>query len=260
MNCPKFDFHIHTAYLGCANETMQVDAIAEQCIALGVTAIGITDHLNSLEKLPPHLNIRHDIESLQPGIEVYFGVELNFLECDGGFAFSEAIKKETGFQFVIGGIHSTYLEQYDVKKAVDIQHRHHLKACRDPLVDVLVHPYWFPRREIEKEGLSINETIKAVPESYARELGQVARETGTAIEINAMANLNTFRYDEEYIQRYIDYLRIVAEEGPQFSTASDAHDIKHLASVAGTWKVVEELELAENQIWHPPGEPLIKAS
>jgi len=189
MDCPKYDFHIHTEYLRCANETMTVPAIIRECERIGCREIGITDHLNTLDKLPLHALIRKDIEALDPGIEVYFGVELNFTGCDEGFAFSDAIRDEYGFQFAVGGIHGTYVEEYDLGKIIDIQHRHHLKTCEDPLVKVLVHPYWFGRGDFDKNGWPWFDSVTVVPEAYARELGQVARDTGTAIEINSRANL-----------------------------------------------------------------------
>ena len=35
----RFDLHIHTKYLGCANETMEVEAIVRECEHLGVECI-----------------------------------------------------------------------------------------------------------------------------------------------------------------------------------------------------------------------------
>ena len=255
-NVPPCDFHIHTKYLGCANGTMEVPAIVRECERLGVTALGITDHLNSLDKLDLHVPIKKDIEALDTKIAVYFGVELNFLGPDGGFAFSTEIKEQYGFQFGIGGIHSTYLDTYDLKKIVDIQHRHHLKTCRDPLVDVLVHPYWFGEGEFERKGWPWFDSMQAVPESYARELGQVAKETGTAIEINACANLTSPHYSDRYVKEYIAFLSVVAEEGPCFALGSDAHDIGNLKDIRAAWQVAEQLHLKGDRLWFPKRRPM----
>ena len=252
----SYDLHVHTKYLGCANETMEVPAIAEECERLGVTCVGVTDHASTLGQLPPHRKIREDIETLNPGIEVFYGLELNFLDRDDGFPFSEEIKAEYGFQFAIGGIHGTYLQQYDLNKIVEIQHRHHLRTCEDPLVDVLVHPYWFGKYEFDKYGWPWFDTMKAVPEAYARELGQVAKETGTAIEINACANLVNPNYSQSYVDGYADYLAVIAEQGALFSPGSDAHDISHLASIRVVWEMVDRLGLGEDRIWRPQGPPM----
>ena len=257
---PRCDFHIHTKYLGCANKTMEVPAIVRECERLGVTSLGITDHLNSLDKLELHVPIKKDIEALDTEIAVYFGAELNFMSADGGFAFSAEIKEQYGFQFAIGGIHSTYLDTYDLKKIVDIQHRHHLKTCRDPLVDVLVHPYWFGEHEFNKKGWPWFDSMQAVPESYARELGRTAKETGTAVEINADANLANPYCSDRYVEEYIAFLSIVAEEGPSFSLGSDAHDIGSVKGIRKAWQVAEQLHLTADRIWFPKCRPLKGAS
>lgn len=253
---PRYDFHIHTKYLGCANQTMEIPAIVQECRRLGATALGITDHLNSLDKLELHLPIKRDIQSLAPEMNVYFGVELNFTAADGDFAFSPEVKEQYGFQFAIGGIHGTYLDAYDLKRIVDVQHRHHLKTCYDPLVDVLVHPYWFGKGEFDKKGWPWFDSLQSVPESYARELGQTARETNTAIEINACANLANPAYSERYVQEYTAFLSVVAAEGCRFSLGSDAHDIGGLQNIRMAWQVAEQLNLPADRIWHPQCQPL----
>jgi len=253
---PRCDFHIHTKYLGCANETMIVADIAAECERLGATAIGITDHLNTPRQAKLHVPIKADIDALDTPLDVYFGVELNYRELDGAFAMDAEMKERLGFQFAIGGIHATYLDEYDPKKLVDIQHRHHLKTCRDPLVDVLVHPYWFSKKPFERNGWPWFDSMELVPEAYARELGQVAHETGTAVEINACANLANPLYSDRYVKEYVAYLSVVAEEGPRFALGSDAHAIGRLRAVRSTWDVAAELGLGADRIWHPAVEPL----
>ena len=260
MDIPHVDLHIHTQYLGCANETMEVAAIVQECQRLGVTTLAITDHLNTLDKLPLHRPIRQDIEALDTPLRVYFGVELNYTGPDQGFAYSEAVRDEMGFQFALGGIHATYLEIYDPRKLVEIQHRHHLKTCQDPLVQVLVHPYWFGRGEFQRNGWPWFDTMSLVATSFARELGQAARDTGTAIEINACANLDNPNYDERYVQEYAGFLAILAQEGATFSLSSDAHDINRLASIRAAWDMAAYLGLTNDQIWQPSVPPLASGS
>ena len=255
MDAPRFDFHIHTRHLGCANGTMETAAIVGECERLGLTAIALTDHLNRRDQAPLHELIRKEIAELDPRLAIYFGVELNYLECDGEFACDEELMRSSGWQFAIGGIHSTYLGDWDPGRIVDIQHRHHLKTCRDPLVDVLVHPYWYGSGEFARNGWTLFDSMEHVPASYARELGRVARETGTAIEINACAVLDPKR-GERWVRSYVDYLRIVAGEGPLFSLASDAHDIGALRNISWAQEAARELGLTAERIWAPDCPPL----
>jgi histidinol phosphatase-like PHP family hydrolase len=236
---------------------MELPAIAHECRRLGVTSIGITDHLNTLDKLDLHVPILRDIQELEaPGVKIYFGVELNYIGCDQGFAFSQEIMEQYGFQFAIGGIHSTYLDEYVEKKLVDIQHRHHLRTCQDPLVQVLVHPYWFSKGEFDRQGWPWFSSMKVVPQSYVRELGQASKETGTAIEINGKANLQNPAFSQRYVHEYREFLSILAQEGAVFCCGSDAHDISHLEAIQATWQMAEQLDLTPEQIWCPGGTPI----
>ena len=257
MICPQVDFHMHTKYLKCANNTMEIPAIVQECKLLGVKTFGITDHLNTLDKVDLHTLILRDLQALdEPDIDIFFGVELNYTGCDQEFAFNQEIKEKYGFQFAIGGIHSTYLDEYDIVKLVDIQHRHHLKTCEDPLVQVLVHPYWFSKYEYESRGWPWFDTMKVVPDSCIRELGHASKETGTAIEINGKANLSNPSFSQQYFEEYYEFLAILAQEGATFSCGSDAHDISHLSAVKDTWHMVERLGLSPDHIWLPSGKPV----
>ncbi len=242
--------------LGCANATMDVAAIIRECERLGVKSLGITDHLNALDKHELHAPIQRDIRALDTDIAVYFGVELNFLAPDGDFAFSAEIKERYGFQFAIGGIHGAYLDMYDQRKLVDMQHRHHLRTCNDPSIDVLVHPYWFGKGEFDAKGWPWFDSMQTVPERYARELGQTAKATGTAIEINACANLTNPAYSDRYVQEYIAFLAVVAEEGACFSLGSDAHDIGRLKDIETAWQVAGQLELTADRLYRPTGQSI----
>jgi histidinol phosphatase-like PHP family hydrolase len=256
---PYCDWHIHTKYLKCADATMEIAAIVKESQRAGVTQLGITDHLNSADKLPLHALIRADIEKLDAGVDVYFGVELNFTGLDGDFVLNPDIKEQYGFQFAIGGIHETYLETYDMKRIVDIQHRHHLKTCANPLVDVLVHPYWFGTYEFENKKWPWFDAMPPIPERYMRELGQAARDTGTAIEINADGIFMNPAFSKRYAEEYIAFLSIISEEGACFSVGSDAHNINHLKDVAAAWRVAEQLKLTPDRIWRPKCRPMKSA-
>ncbi|MCK5804914.1 MAG: hypothetical protein KAI66_18905 [Lentisphaeria bacterium] len=255
----RYDFHTHTVHLKCANETMTIPAMVVEAARLGVTKLGITDHLNTFDKLPLHECIRADIDAVETSVDIYLGVELNYMGCDGEFAYNEETRDKLGFQFAIGGIHATYLKEYDLGKIIDIQHRHHLATCENPLVDVLVHPYWFGKYHFDREEWPWFDSVACVPESYARELGQVAKETNTAIEINGSANLVNSGNPPEYVDGYADYLAIVAEQGCLFSVGSDAHDIKRMSTVEATWAMVERLGLPDDRIWSPKCAPYKRA-
>jgi histidinol phosphatase-like PHP family hydrolase len=200
--------------------------------------------------------IKQDLLELTPGIDIYFGAEVNDF-ISGDWDFTKELMEECGFQYAIGGIHDAYIDEYDLKKIVDIQQEHHLKTCQNPLLNVLVHPYWFSKGAWDKRDWPWFDAMKAVPESYARELGQAAKETGTAIEINGSAILDSANYSEQFCREYMDYLAAIAAEGATFAFASDAHDISALKTVEKTWQVAKHLGLTADRIWHPNCQPMV---
>lgn len=253
---PKYDFHLHTDIIGCANETMDIDSIVEKCIQLGCTAIAITDHLNRKDQLGQHKEICEKLLSLDTPLDIYFGAELNYSQCDEDFFYNEEIRDEYGFQFAIGGIHEIFVDQYDIKKIIEIQHRHHIRTCMNPLVDVLVHPYWFSPYRFDLNGFPRFTTMKDVPESLARELGQVAKETSTAIEINSHSMLDPTYTSDGFVKEYIDYLSIIANTGATFSVGSDAHDFSHLDGIQETWDVIKALDIPADRVFCPSCKPI----
>ena len=126
------DYHIHTFYQRCGNETLTVPNVIRKAEERKLSSIAITDHLNSLNQLERFPYIRQDIADVKTDVEVYFGVELNYDACDGEFAYTEAIHEEHGFEVVIGGIHSTYTESQDMREVLAIQHRHFMRTLNNP--------------------------------------------------------------------------------------------------------------------------------
>lgn len=248
--CPKYDFHIHTKYSGCGKDSMTIPAIIAECERLGLEAIGISDHIDTKNPIELHKNILADLRKIDTKLDVYFGAELDFVECDGGFLLDEEQAVEYGFQYVVAGVHSTYVDEYDLRKIVDIQHRHHIKICENPLVNVVAHPYHLSNWRFSQMGWPKVESMKMIPESYARQLGQIAAETNTAIEINAYSVLVDMG-GPEFAKRYVNYLAIVAEEGPMFSVGSDAHSPDQLNSIEKSWNAAETLGLSANRIYRP---------
>ena len=228
---------------------MRLPAIVAKCERLGMEKIGITDHLNRLEQLPIHHQIKAELAQLETSLTVYFGVELNFTGPDQSFAYSEEVQAELGYQFAIGGIHSAYGTEQDQQKCLALQHRHHLKVMEDPLCHVLVHPYWFGHSEFEK--MVWFKDMSVIPSSWIQELAAASAETGTAIEINGCAFFHNPHYSKHWKESYIEYLQVLAAAGAIFSLGSDAHSINELSVIQTVRAVADEIGLIPERIWQP---------
>jgi len=248
------DYHIHTHYVGCANETMTIPAILERCKALGRTSIAITDHRDDDGRRDKNKLIRQELERTDPGgLEVFFGCELNVQSLDGGVVLDEQMKRDEGFEIVIGGSHTTWFADGEatVPEIIGRQCGVLCKIAANPIIDVLVHPWWFGGAQFEaqlKEGFR---SLDMVPDEWTRKLADICGEHDTAIELNTSAILTNKAYPELLRASYKDYVARFVELGCSISLGSDAHDISTLDTVTVGEKLLDEIGIPEEQIWRP---------
>jgi histidinol phosphatase-like PHP family hydrolase len=134
-----YDYHIHTHHIGCANETMQIPDIIDECSKLGLESIAMTDHLNHLAQVEQHRKIKEDLSNYETKLKVHFGVEISCVK--NNQPYNEKIKESCGFSFTIAGVHNAYEHGFNQKKLLSAHHQLHMMAMTDPLVDILAHPY-----------------------------------------------------------------------------------------------------------------------
>jgi histidinol phosphatase-like PHP family hydrolase len=246
------DYHIHTFYQKCGNATLTVENIIRRSEAIGLTSIAITDHLNHRGQLDNFRLIQRDIQPVETSVEVWFGCELNFDACDGNWAYDEAVRDEYGFEVVVGGIHAAYTDSQDPMEVIDIQHRHHMRTLEDPLVHVLVHPYWFGDGDLNARTPEWwQKLMEEFPEDRIVELAHASAANRAAIELNSEAIFCKSAYSAGFQAAYIEFVRRLAQHGALFSFASDAHDINHLGSSDYAEGLLDGLGVPEAQVWRP---------
>ena len=245
------DYHIHTKYLKCADETMTVPAIVRRCEELGLTSIGIADHLNFRENYYQFAYIKQDVVALDTDLEVFFGVEINLLNGEGEIPYDEAMRDALGFEFAIGGPHGAYVDHDDRTKIVETHHRFLCQFAADPLIDVVVHPWWFNKGEFEEKGLRWFEDMSDIPDELTIEFAEIARQHQTAIEVNPRASYESPRYGDRFHEDYKRYIALLNEQEVTFALASDAHNIKSLGASRRGDAFLEELGVPDERIWTP---------
>jgi histidinol phosphatase-like PHP family hydrolase len=65
-------------------------------------------------------------------------------------------------------------------------------------------------------------------------------------------------YGTRYVEEYIEYMSIIAAEGPMFSVSTDAHVIHRLAKIEDAWRAAERIGITEDRIWRPESAPMKK--
>ncbi len=246
------DYHVHTFYQRCGNETLTVPAVIRKAEERGLTSLAITDHLNTFAQLEAFRYIKADIEAVRTEVDVFFGVELNFQSCDGDFAYNEQVHDDFGFEVVIGGIHSAYTDSQDHREVLEIQHRHFMRTLEDPLLDALVHPFWFARREVAQRSPEWwEELIAGIPDDYIAAWGETSARNHCAIELNVSAIFYYEAMSPLFRAHYVDFVDRLKEAGALFAVGSDAHDIKQLGTTDYVEGLLDGLRVPEEQIWVP---------
>ncbi|MEB2452605.1 DNA polymerase/3'-5' exonuclease PolX, partial [Listeria monocytogenes] len=129
---------------------------------------------------------------------VYSGVEMDIL-ADGSLDFDDETLKQ--LDFVIASIHSSFQQsEEEIMKRLKT-------ACENPYVRLIAHPTG--RIVVKRKPYHVN----------MKELIQLAKNTGTALELNA----NPQRLD---LNR--EHLEMAHAAGVPIAINTDAHDTKHL--------------------------------
>jgi putative hydrolase len=200
----RTDLHCHTIASGHAFSTL--GEMAAEGAQRGLELLAITDHGPSMDGAPHdgYFTMAPRMPRHWAGLTILFGCEANVMSTDGDLDLADDILATLD---VVGvGLHErTPYGGGDVKENT----RALAAACRNPHVDVIVHPYR-PRFPID---------VSAVAEAAAA--------TGTLLEINASllrplmhapkaADLDVVRETRRMIQ-------ILADAGGQCVVSSDSH-------------------------------------
>ena len=257
------DYHIHTHYCGCANETMTIPAILERCKAAGRTSIAITDHRDDDGRRDKNQLIRQELERTDPGdLEVFFGCELNIQDLDANVVVDEQMKRDEGFEVIIGGPHSTWYEigAATVPEVIERQCELLCKAATNPMLDVLVHPWWFGDGEFNEQFKGAFTSMEMVPDDWTRKLAEICVENDTAVEINTCASLLYRPTDDAFKETYLAYIKRFVEMGCSISLGTDSHDINGLGTAATGEAAIEKIGVPQEQIWRPRVEARVTGS
>jgi DNA polymerase (family 10) len=200
------DLHAHTNWSDGAGTLSEMAAAAR---ALGYSYLVISDHTRSLGiagGLTPErlLAQRAEIDVLNrdwDGFALLQGCELE-IKADGSLDFPDDVLAR--LDFVVASVHSSLRQD----KAQITQRV--INALRNPFVDVIGHPSGRILGQREESAVDLDAVI------------QVAAETGTALEVNAIPA----RLDLDDI-----YVRRAAGLGVRVAVGSDAHHPDGLTSL-----------------------------
>lgn len=198
------DLHMHTTWSDGAHK---LEEMIEACIQLGYEYLAITDHSKFLkvangldeERLFKQMEEIKRLKGVYKEITILSGIEMDILP-DGSLDFSDNVLKE--MDIVIASIHSHFNQPKE-----KIMARLH-EALKNPYVHIIAHPTG--RKIGFRDGYTVD----------LDELFILAKETGTALELNA--NPNRLDLNAKLVER-------AQKLGVSIVINTDAHHIDHLS-------------------------------
>jgi len=201
------DLHVHSNWDGGANS---LEEIAGAAMKMGYQYAGIADHTKFLaiehgldEKKLDQRNkaidkLNSSLRVTRNAVRVLKGCEANIM-ADGSIDIKdEALAK---LDFVIAGVHS------QLKMTKEKMTERIIKAMKNPNVDIISHPTGRILKRRDEYEIDFDKIL------------QVAKETGTILEINAHPS----RLDLKDIN-----IRKAKEAGVKMVINTDAHHLEHL--------------------------------
>ncbi len=203
----KGDLHMHSSW---SDGAYSIEEMVEACRAKGYQYMAITDHSQYLkvangltaERLQEQKKVIAELNKKYDDILILTGVEMDILP-DGTLDYDDELLKE--MDLVIASIHSSFSQPKE-----KIMNR--LKtALKNAHVDIIAHPTG--RLIGRRSGYEVDMDM----------LIQLAKETNTALELNANPNR---------LDLAPHYLRKAQEAGVMLVINTDAHNIDMLEHMA----------------------------
>jgi len=228
------DWEIHAVAYRGQDARMTVPGIVARSAELGLTHIGILDHLapdrgwaaDGLRK------VFADFAGLRipPCLLVHRAAEVDITE-RGCLPELPVLRKELGLDYVVGSVHEGPREGASDSEYMGRQFELMMGVLREPCpIDVLGHPW---------AGQAFHE----VPEQMVEAVVRAAAKAGVGIEITPR-----FRAERPDFQRLVARCLAV---GARLAPVSDAHLYEHLGDTVQLQALLKELGGQDTDLWFP---------
>jgi histidinol phosphatase-like PHP family hydrolase len=234
---------------------MTLDNIADKASSLGIDTVAVTDHLmkpNDIENLKITRDEINNFKSSGHETNILFGVEVCEVSGDGLTLLNQKIVEEMHFDIIIGGVHETHmLAGSSLRDVALMQHRHHLLMMENPLIEILVHPWWLDKNEFKKLNIVWPADMSFIPEVLTIELAHASVRTHTYIEISTMSGLCNKDTSSKFQKDLVEYYRLLYHEGALFAIGSDAHELSDISTFQIGVDLIKKIGINKNRIWQP---------
>jgi histidinol phosphatase-like PHP family hydrolase len=230
------DWEIHAVAYRGQDARMTVPGIVARSAELGLTHIGILDHLAPERGWPADVLRKVFAElagvRVPPGLLVYRAAEVDITE-QGCLPQLPALREELPLDYVVGSVHVGREEGASDAQYMSRQLELMMGVLREPCpIDVLGHPW-------------AGHAFRDVPEEMVEGVVRAAAKVGVGVEITPR-----FRAERADFERLV---RCCLAEGTRMAPVSDAHLYEHLGDTAPLQALLEELGARSSDLWFPRG-------
>jgi histidinol phosphatase-like PHP family hydrolase len=249
------DLHVHTRpHSPDAHRQATLPAMLERAARNGVQTVGLANHYFPATKFETFQKLRQEVvRDRPPGLSVLVGAEVCVLDTSGGTILTDAEARQ--LDFVLAGPHhfrQRWVEQPprgDARDFVGHQHQMLLSAASNPLIDGLAHPWVISVQHApQRWGFSLADFLAIWTEDYFAELGAVAHEHNTALEIGMGIHLMARHQGDTFWQAYARGLQAARANGAKFYFGSDAHHLFVVARLDWLRPTLSQLDFGPGDI------------
>jgi histidinol phosphatase-like PHP family hydrolase len=261
---------------------VSISSLVEKAKSLGITRMGITDHVNSAYSLDDIFRARQEFECLEFVPDFHFGVETSCVSewelekmysgeelahakgireggepgCPLAIGITEEDKEEYGIEYVIAGVHWPMYVPFERDAIIKDYQRQNMFLATHKLVDIIAHPWFWENGWQNDEGKFYTDPwlddFGKIPLSFHDEFAAACKENNTAVEINLLTMILTDWYPDSFMKEYLDYLSYLNERGVTFAIGSDSHGPEYNVNFAKASEILEPLGLDKNKLWTLP--------
>ena len=239
------DLHVHTRLSPCASDAMQVPAIIETCEQRGVRFLGITDHIATSTDPAILREARLEIERYAGPVKVFLGCEADILSV-GRHVVTDEIRSAVDFIAVAANHFNVATVEQPPGQSLEAVGRHYLSmfkyACSLEFADVVVHPMTVIVPTYDPTCLDL------LTDDDLMEAIELARLNHIAMEISPRSLVQ----DQMYFR--LRFLSLCKRAGLEFSIGSDSHRLGGLGRTGMLASIVNEIGIADSDIWLPNDE------